>query len=162
MTPTRGKSKSAATKPKAGPSEVAPGVFVGGWKDAESFVGTRFCVLDERPEELDEMPGTTHVPIYDDGSEAPVRANLDRLASLVEAAHGRKEPVLLFCGHGVRRSPLAGAWYLHRSESLPLDEAFARVKTARPGIEHVKEWAKGWRTLEEPDTRASGTAGSKR
>jgi rhodanese-related sulfurtransferase len=162
MTPARARKSSAGPKPKSNPSEVSPGIFVGGWKDAEGFAGTRFCVLDERPDELDELPGTTHIPIYDDSTDSPVRANLDRLAGLVKAAHDRKEPVLVFCGHGVRRSPLAAAWYLHRSESLPLDDAFTRVASARPGIEHVKEWAKGWRTLEEPDARGLRPASPKR
>ncbi|MCI4362720.1 MAG: dual specificity protein phosphatase family protein [Thermoplasmata archaeon] len=135
---------------------------MGGWKEAEGFVGTRFCVLDDRPDELDQFPGATHVPVYDGRTDSPVRENLERLASLVRAAHDRKEPVLLFCGHGVRRSPLAMAWYLHRSESLSLDEAFARVAAARPGIEHVKEWAKGWRTLDEPDAQALRRDASKR
>jgi hypothetical protein len=162
MTPPPATKRTSAHKPKSEPSEVSPGIFVGGLQDAAGFVGTRFCVLDERPAELDDLPGTTHVPVYDGASDSPVRENLDRLASLVKAAHDRKEPVLLFCGHGVRRSPLAVAWYLHRTQSISLDEAYARVAAERPGIQHVKEWASGWRTLDPPDGRGLRPGTSRR
>jgi hypothetical protein len=124
-------------KPTA--SEVAPGVFVGGWKDANAFHGTRFCVLDDAPDEA--IPAETHLPIYDPGTDRPIRANLDRIAALAEAARGRQEPVLFFCGHGVRRGPLAAAWFLHRHENVSLEVAYDRIRAVRPQIETAKDWA---------------------
>jgi protein-tyrosine phosphatase len=139
-----------------GPSEIAPGIFVGGWKDAEAFQGARFCVLDELPEE--KVPADRHVPIYDERSDAPIRKNLDELADLVRTAHEGGRPVLMFCGHGVRRGSLAGAWYLHRVQGIPLDAAYERVRAARPQIEHVKEWVGNWQSLEEPGRRPAASA----
>ena len=130
-------AKRAAQRPASTISEVAPGVFVGGRKDAANFTGARVCVLDERP---DGMPPATHVPIYDGASDRIVPKNLDRVADLVAAARAKGEPVLVFCGHGVRRSPLAAAWYLRRAEGLSLDAAYARIRTARPQIETAREW----------------------
>ncbi|MGI0129065.1 MAG: dual specificity protein phosphatase family protein [Thermoplasmata archaeon] len=146
MSASRAPKRTSSSKPKTNASEIAPGLFVGGWSDAESFTGTKFCVLDEAPP---DMPPATHVPIYDDGNHQPIVANLDRLAKLIGAARAKDEPVLVFCGHGVRRSPLAGAWYLHRADGLTLDESFDRVRAVRPKIEHVKKWAKGWKVLDE-------------
>lgn len=120
-----------------GPSEIAPGVFVGGWNDAVAFQGTRFCVLDEEPE---GMPKATHIPIYNEASGAASRRNLDRLAREVGAARASGAPVLIFCGHGIRRSPLGGAWYLHRSEKIPLDAAYERVRAVRPRVEPASSW----------------------
>jgi len=131
---------AASKRPKSranGPSEIAPGVFVGGWNDALRFDGTRFCVLDEAP---DDMPPVTHIPIYDEGSGSANRANLDRLAKEIGTAHASGRPVLVFCGHGIRRSPLGGAWYLHRSEKLPLDAAYARVRAVRPKVQPPSAW----------------------
>jgi protein-tyrosine phosphatase len=128
--------KRSTAKPK-GPSEIAPGVFVGGWDDALRFEGARFCVLDEAP---DDMPPATHIPIYDERSGSALRPNLDRVAREMEAAHARGRPVLVFCGHGIRRSPLAAAWYLHRSEHLPLEKAYERVRAVRPRIEIPTAW----------------------
>lgn len=127
------------------PQEISPGVFLGGWKDALKFSGRKFCVLDEAP---DDMPPATHIPIYDAGKDAPIVANLDRLASEVESARRANEPVLVFCGHGVRRSPLGVAWYLHRHEKLPLDDAYAKIRAVRPNVETARQWIGHWKPLE--------------
>jgi histidinol-phosphate aminotransferase len=127
----------ATTAVRNGPSEIAPGIFVGGWKDAAGFSGTRLCVLDEAPE---GMPPATHIPIYDEKADRAIVPNLERLATSITTARGRGESVLVFCGHGVRRSPLAGAWYLHRAGKLTLEEAYARIRAVRPKIERAEEW----------------------
>src|SRR5690348_12189227 len=138
----------AKSPKRSGASEIEPGVFVGGWKDAETFVGSRFCVLDELPPE--GAPAEGHVPIYDPTADAPLRANLDRLVRLVDDARKADRRVLLFCGHGVRRSPLAGAWYLHRHAKISLDEAYRRVGAVRSGVEPARSWIGRWKELEEP------------
>jgi len=135
----------AAKKSIPSPQEISPGVFLGGWNDAARFDGTKFCVLDEAP---DDMPAATHVPIYDEAKDAPIVANLDRLASEINAAHRANRPVLVFCGHGVRRSPLAAAWYLHRYEKLSLDEAYDRIRSVRPKVEAAREWIGNWKSLQ--------------
>ena len=135
----------AAKKSIPSPQEISPGVFLGGWNDAARFDGTKFCVLDEAP---DDMPAATHVPIYDEAKDAPIVANLDRLASEINAAHRANRPVLVFCGHGVRRSPLAAAWYLHRYEKLSLDEAYDRIRSVRPKVEAAQEWIGNWKSLQ--------------
>lgn len=139
------KSPKARSRPKS-PAEVAPGVFVGGWNDAVKFVGKKFCVLDEAP---DEMPPATHLQIYDEAKDAPIVANLDKVASGMNSARESNEPVLVFCGHGVRRSPLAAAWYLHRYEDLSLDEAYAKIRSVRPRVETAQEWIGNWTSLTE-------------
>lgn len=127
------------------PSEIAPGVFVGGWKEALGFEGTRFCVLDEAPE---DAPAATHIPIYDEQVGLANAKNLDRLAEAMRRARSKGKPVLVFCGHGVRRSALAGVWYLRRTEGLSLDEAYERVRAVRPQIEHAREWVRNAGDLE--------------
>lgn len=130
------KKTSGKGKPTS-PAEIAPGVFVGGCKDAVRFQGTRFCVLDEAPE---DMPPATHIRIYDEGTDRADPKSLDRLAEAMGKAHAKGEPVLVFCGHGVRRSPLGALWYLRRSEGLSLGDAYERVRSVRPRIEHPREW----------------------
>jgi hypothetical protein len=137
MPPSR---KRAAKKGKSipkGPSEIAAGVFVGGWNDAVGFEGTRFCVLDEAPK---DMPPAVHVQIYEETGDRAKVQSLDRLAAAVGAAREKGDRVLVFCGHGVRRSPLAGAWFLRRTEGLTLDQAYERIRAVRPKVEHAREW----------------------
>ena len=149
MTAAR-RSPARAASPRTSPlSEVAPGVFVGGWKEAERFSGARICVLDERPAELDGWPGTEHVPIYDGAKDAPLVENLDRVADWMHRAHATGAPVMVFCGHGVRRGSLGGAWYLHRYAGMTLTEAFDAVAAVRPQIERPEEWI-GHAELLEP------------
>jgi protein-tyrosine phosphatase len=146
MPAARRPARAPATKKTIpSPQEVAPGVFLGGWNDALKFSGRKFCVLDEAP---DDMPSATHIPIYDEAKDAPIVTNLDRLAAEVSSARRANESVLVFCGHGVRRSPLAVAWYLHRHEKLPLDEAYARIRSVRPKVETASEWIGNYQSLE--------------
>jgi protein-tyrosine phosphatase len=138
MAATQRAARAPSARKKApSPQEVAPGVFLGGWKDAVKFTGRKFCVLDQAPE---DMPTVTHVPIFDEEKDAPIVANLDRLATEISAARASGDSVLVFCGHGVRRSPLAVAWYLHREQKLPLVMAYNRIRAIRPRIELPSEW----------------------
>jgi protein tyrosine/serine phosphatase len=137
MTSPKKAKPRAAQRPKTGPSEFAPGVFVGGWNDATKFDGVRFCVLDEAP---DDRPASKHFRIYEESSDRADPANLDRLAAEVGAARRTGAPVLIFCGHGIRRSPLGAAWYLRTAEGLTLDAAYDRIRSVRPKIEHARDW----------------------
>ncbi|MCI4326861.1 MAG: dual specificity protein phosphatase family protein [Thermoplasmata archaeon] len=151
MSSSRPAAKAKSHAPKSNASEIAPGVFVGGWNDAAEFVGVRVCVLDDPPEE--PLPGSTHVPIYDEKQDAALPANLDRVARLVEDARGNGKPVIVFCGHGIRRGSLAGAWYLHRQSGISLDEAYERVRAVRPKIEEGKSWIGHWPPPDVPSAR---------
>ncbi len=140
---------TSSRRPAPSPSEVAPGVYVGGWNDALRFDGARYCVMDTVPDE--EVPADVRLPVYDPTKDRPHRENLDQLAELVSAARAQGRPVLLFCGYGIRRAPLAAAWYLHRAEGLSLDAAYDRIRRVRPKVEHVRQWVGDRSTL--------GTAG---
>ncbi len=138
MPPTRANPGSRrAAQRTDGPTEVVPGIYVGGWKESLGFVGTRFCVLDEAPE---GFPPARHFPVYDSRADSANLVNLEQLADAIAAARANGEPVLVFCGHGVRRSPLGVAWYLHRVEKLTLDEAYDRLRAVRPWIERGRDW----------------------
>ena len=143
--PSRQRNSNAPHR-AGGPSEIAPGVFVGSWRDAVEFEGTRFCVREEAPD--DRFPAT-HIPIYDGSHDRAIVDQLDRLAESVSRARARGERVLVYCGHGVRRSPLAAAWYLHRAEQLSLAEAYARIEAVRPEVERARDWVGNPENLEE-------------
>jgi len=153
MTAKRATPKKKATVSPHSPSEIATGVFVGSWNDAVSFRGKRYCVLDELPADAPADEGLT---IYDEARAAPIRANLDRLAGLIDRARKNGDPVLVFCGHGIRRSPLGGAWYLHRSEGISLEEAYARIRAVRPKVEEAKDWIEHTEALSEPSAARGG------
>lgn len=138
---TSGKSRKSAPK---SPSEFAPQVFVGGWDDAVKFEGAKFCVLDAKP---DDMPPATHIPIYNESVDRADPKNLDRLVDGMTAAHAKGQPVLVFCGHGMYRSPLGAAWYLHRTEGISLEEAYVRVQSVRPKAKPAAGWVGNYAEL---------------
>ena len=137
MPSTRSKKIPRAVPARKTLSEIAPGVYVGNWDDAVKFEGERFCVLDSAPP---DMPSGTHMPIYNEVKDRADRATLDRLADAMRAARTEGSPVLVFCGHGKYRSPLGAAWYLHRVEGVSLDEAYTRVRAARPKANANLDW----------------------
>jgi hypothetical protein len=137
MPPSKNSSSPRSKRTPSSPSPVSDGVFVGGRTDAPNFEGDRVCVLDEAP---DDLPPATHIPVYDGEHDAANVSNLERVVETVRRARAQGRPVLIFCGHGVRRSPLAAAWYLHRTEGLPLSEAYERIRAVRPQIETASEW----------------------
>lgn len=139
MPTARAPNAKRAPRRTQNPSEIAPGVYVGGWKDAPRFQGARFCVLDEAPP---DMPPATHIPIYREADETARVDHLDRLAADMHRVRNRGRPVLVFCGHGIRRSALGGVWYLRRAEGLSLDQAYDRVRSVRPKVQHAREWVR--------------------
>jgi protein-tyrosine phosphatase len=146
MPPSKKRATKKGTSTPKGPSEIATGVFVGGWNDAVEFDGTRFCVLDDEPK---DMPPAVHVQIYDEEGDRANVQSLDRLAAAVGAAREKGDRVLVFCGHGVRRSPLAGAWFLRRTDGLTLDQAYERIRAVRPKVEHARDWVGNASELEK-------------
>ena len=145
MAPSRPRRTAKPKSRASSASEIAPGVFVGGWKDALRFEGARFCVLDDAPS---DMPPATHVPIYSETTRIAKLETLDRRAAGMHAARTEGASVLVFCGHGIRRSALGGAWYLHRVVGLPLDRAYDKVRSVRPKVQHAREWVDNATELE--------------
>lgn len=123
---------------ETGASEILPGLFLGGRADAPSFRGTRIYVSEAPLDERLEVEG--QLPVYDPTADAPNLENLERLAGLIDRARAMGRPVLVFCGHGIRRGPLGVAWYLHRRRGMSLAAAYERIRTVRPGIEEATEW----------------------
>ena len=129
-------------------SEIIPGLWVGTYRDSYAWKGYVVCVLEER---FSELPKTVvHVPILDpdgfDGETTSLRAvpaQLDAVADLVEAHLAKMEQVLVCCGQGIERSPLAVVWYLHRKRGLDVSKAYQLVREKRPEVEERLAWLHG-------------------
>jgi protein-tyrosine phosphatase len=141
---TNGAKRSKPHVPS--PAEIAPGVFVGTWDDAERFEGAKFCVLDREPDGL--PAGARHQPIYEESADRADPKNLDRLVEAMRGARADGRPVLVFCHQGIYRSPLGGAWYLHRVEGLTLDQAYERIRDVRPKARGASGWVGNYAELE--------------
>ena len=128
-------------------SEIIQNQFLGDYGDAQKWAENRLgiiiCVLTERPPLL--LPGTIWRPILDVDSadDSQNRASLEKLELASEAIeeglkNGRR--VLVHCGMGVDRSPLALAWFLHSKRGMEIDEAYQLIKSKRPIVVSHVDW----------------------
>lgn len=115
-------------------TEIIENLFVGDMIDARSdFDGLIICVLEEKP--FDEPPNATWIPFLAEGLRS-----LEITAEIIDGALGGGRAVLVHCGAGSERAPLAVAWYLHRRRGITLDEAYALLKSRRPIVQDRRFW----------------------
>jgi len=128
--------------------EIIPGVFLGDLMDAQNAPEDmlRICVLEYDFERT--APHTMHVPIINMGltlSSGKVHATPGQLHFIARIIHYQLEQgkqVLVHCGAGIERSPLAVAFYLHRYHHMSMDEAYALIASKRPMIQRRDDvWA---------------------
>lgn len=48
--------------------------------------------------------------------------------------------LVIHCLHGLDRSPLVVAWYLHRFRDMSLDEAYEKIRLVRPEVNDRRDW----------------------
>lgn len=149
--------------------EIVPGVFVGNQFSANAdFPGMIICVLERKPDV--EPEGSIIMPILTPRVAQPAIVNtfermrsvmlnapevnnkpltdweatlpqLDKIAEVIEYARDpNRGPVLVHCGGGIERSPLAVAWYLFRKCGMTFEEAYDLVKMKRPIAQDRRAW----------------------
>ncbi len=115
-------------------TEIVANLFVGDMVDAKSgFDGLIVCVLEEKP--FDEPANATWVPFLAEGLRS-----LEITAEIIEQALAGGRAVLVHCGAGSERAPLAVAWYLSRRREMTLDEAYDLLKSRRPVVQDRRFW----------------------
>lgn len=113
--------------------EIIPNLFIGEGVDSfgeSAKTMVRICVSEKLPAGTSEH----HLPFLVPDDEGALRADtarLDEIATIIETALCADRKVLVFCGAGMERSPLAVTWYLHRYKNMPLDKAWELVKSKR-------------------------------
>ena len=90
-----------------------------------------------------------HIPIVDTNSSPGsddvkvLFVQLEALLTVVDAAMTRGEKVLVSCGQGMERSPLAVVWYLFRRRGMSVEEAYRLVREKRPQVIEHLDWLHG-------------------
>jgi protein-tyrosine phosphatase len=130
-------------------TEILPNLFLGDLTDAKRWQGFAITVLEYRPPEL--PTNVAHIPIVDTNNHADTNLDdvrvlfvqLEALVTVVDAAMARGEKVLVSCGQGMERSPLAVAWYLFRRKGMTVQDAYRLVKEKRPQVIERLGWLHG-------------------
>jgi protein-tyrosine phosphatase len=119
-------------------NEIIPGLFLGSLPDAkEAPPGYHIlCVLEAKPP--DEPVNATWIPFLA-GDRANV-TQLDAIVFVIDACLKKNISVLVHCGEGIERSPLAVAWYLKRRHNMTLDDAYATIRAVRPQVQDRQAW----------------------
>lgn len=114
--------------------EIVEKLFVGDMSDAHSgFEGLIICVLEDKP--FDEPANATWVPFLAEGLRS-----LEITAEIIDNALNGGRPVLVHCGAGSERAPLAVAWYLYRRRAMTLDDAYELLRSRRPIVQDRRFW----------------------
>ena len=129
-------------------TEILPNLFLGDLADTKRWQGFAITVLEYRPPEL--PTNVVHIPIVDTNGHANnpdevhvLFAQLEVLVTLVDGALARSERVMVSCGQGLERSPLAVVWYLFRRKGMSVEEAYWLVRERRPQVVERMEWLHG-------------------
>ena len=121
-----------------GMSHILENLYLGSFEDAlnapSDFVIV--CVLEYQP--ANEPPGAYRFPFLE-GGVANVKV-LDDFADLVDKLLSEGEKVLVHCGMGVERSPLAVVWYLHRKKGMSIADAYRYVMNRRSVVADRTVW----------------------
>ena len=130
------------------PTEILPNLFLGDLADAKRWQGFAITVLEYRPPEL--PTNVVHIPIVDTSRQVTnsddahaLFVQLEALVTVIDAAMARGEKVLVSCGQGMERSPLAVVWYLFRRKGMTVEEAYNLVEEKRPQVIEHLEWLHG-------------------
>ena len=116
------------------------------------------CVLEEEP--MAEPDDSTCIWILrkEGGMVRADEGQLDVVADTIESRLASGQSVLVHCGAGVERGPLAVAWYLHRKVGMTMDEAYQHVMGRRPQAQrrdidlpekHYADWLHRWSKVGE-------------
>jgi len=131
-------SKEKSLSEKNPMDEIIENLYLGDWEDAltvpEEYV--RLCVLEAKPP--GEPPGALWLPFLN--GEKADKAQLDLIANTIDALLKDGKKVLLHCGAGIERSPLACVWFLHTKRNMDFDEAYEFVKEKRPIVADRRTW----------------------
>lgn len=129
-------------------TEIILGLLIGNIADAKNWQSFAVTVLEYRPPEL--PTNVTHIPVLDtnhrgtspDGLHACF-VQLEAIVMVVDGALGRGESVMVSCGQGIERNPLAVVWYLFRRKGMSVEEAYRTVKEKWPQVIEHLEWLHG-------------------
>lgn len=140
-------------------NQIIHDIWIGDLEDTKVWEGNIICVLETRPESL--SIDALHIPILTlrfekvmmkdkDGKDTDymthayvdraLKVQLDAVAHIIQNHIDAKEKLLVSCGAGMERSPLAVTWYIHTRLGLTLEDAFELVKAKRPQAQNRLEW----------------------
>jgi Dual specificity phosphatase, catalytic domain len=118
-------------------TQILPGLHVGDFNDGGSWGGVSVCVLEGHC----GHPNCQWVRILTDagGRVQAAWAALEMVATIYDA-NEKNGAVLLHCGAGIERSPLAAAYILVTRHGMTWQSAYALLQSKRPQVQDRTAW----------------------
>jgi len=127
-------------------SLITDHIYIGDVEDAKGWEGPLICVLETLPDiepnhaiwipilknRLEKVKHKDSDYTYHEYVDHAIPQQLDLVSSIMDIILESGEDLLVHCGAGQERSPLAVTYYLHKKWNIPLEDAFAKVKEKRP------------------------------
>ena len=129
-------------------------VWIGDLEDAIKWEGEKICVLEVLPER--EPEDALWIPILKtvweqtklengevfghDYIKYAIQQQLDLVSHLISEHVRKNVPVLVHCGAGQERSPLAVMWWIWRTQGMSMEKAYEYVETHRKETIKHYEW----------------------
>jgi protein-tyrosine phosphatase len=118
-------------------NEIIENLYIGDWVDALDAPSeyVRLCVLESKP----IYESSIWIPFLDVSGKAD-KGKLSIIADTIETLLSNGKKVLLHCGAGVERSPLACVWFLHTKRNMEFNKAYELVMEKRPQAADRRLW----------------------
>jgi|SRR5712664_133876 len=143
------------------PTQILTNLFLGDAADAVEWAPTvgldkrraMVCVLEACPLNIASPPYHFHIHLIGTASDNLVSpASLEAVSTILGYFRNKGWELLIHCGAGIERSPLAVAWYLanHIAASwyqdhgidpiFTLDKAYKFIMSKRPQMQDRQQW----------------------
>jgi hypothetical protein len=142
------------------PTKILNDLYVGDMDDGAAWSGPKICVLkaacphgclhDNYVFSAAPEPGAEHGILF---------ASMKRLRRVLTHYQElrRQGPVLIHCGHGIERSPLAAVFILVETAGMSVSHAYEMVMLPRPQVQDRSSWLPVKYIWEHSQNSASGT-----
>jgi len=133
-------------------TEILPGLYLGAAAEAyydkkEGLVDVALCVTERSIANLGLGTDWYEIMSFlEEDDENVLRADVVKLHTIsmyIKALLEQKKKIVVFCGVGSERSPLAVVWYLHNFEDFSLNDAYEFVKRKRSIVIDRTDWLPG-------------------
>ena len=118
-------------------SWVTPRLGITDWEGACEAIALNHYVITVAPEisiGADSVMGLTPY-------EPTFMHTLNKISDkITEILQDTDKNVVLHCAMGMERAPLAVVWHLHKTENLPIKEAYRNVTSTRPIVCNREIW----------------------
>jgi protein-tyrosine phosphatase len=123
-------------------TQIQADLFIGDLADARIWEGSTLFVQELRDPTLPAR--VIHLPVFDPQNGRALFGQLEAVLCVADdALKWRDPPLLIACGDGLERAPVAAVWFLYRKRGMSVPQAYRLVRERRPEVVEHFDWLFG-------------------